>query len=444
MPFVLTASALGGLLAGTGAAVLAVLCVRAVSGAGGHFPADAATFLFAAAVSGAFGEWLQRSRARMHRIADDLRAREAHLTSILDTIPDAMVVIDEEGTMQSFSRAAERLFGYEPAEVIGRNVSMLMPSPYRENHDAYLQRYKATGEKRIIGIGRVVVGQRKDGSTFPIELAVGEVRSAERFFTGFVRDLTERQATESRLQELQTELVHISRVTALGEMSQALAHELNQPLSAIGNYLNGLRRMLKPGAKPDPALLQDALERAAEQTLRAGDIIRRLRDFVARGETERRVESVAKLVGEAGALGLVGAKEHQIRVNFALDEDADVVLADRVQVQQVLLNLIRNAIEAMAGAARRDLTITSRPVEDSMVEIRVSDTGYGLSDEVMQTLFQPFMTTKPNGMGVGLSICRTIIESHGGRIWAERNPQGGAAFAFTLPQVPEDEDGDGE
>src|SRR5262249_32951699 len=154
--------------AGAGAAVLAFLCVRAAAGPGGHFAGDAAAFLIAAAVSGAFGEWLQRSRARTHRIADDLRAREAHLTSILDTVPDAMVVIDEQGLMRSFSRAAERLFGYEPAEVIGRNVSMLMPSPYRENHDSYIQRYKRTGEKRIIGIGRVVVGQRKDGSTFPM------------------------------------------------------------------------------------------------------------------------------------------------------------------------------------------------------------------------------------------------------------------------------------
>jgi two-component system sensor kinase FixL len=202
--------------------------------------------------------------------------------------------------------------------------------------------------------------------------------------------------------------------------------------------------MLKSGADADPALLQDALERAADQALRAGDIIRRLRDFVARGETERRVERVSKLVGEAGALGLVGAKEHQIRVSFDLDEAADRVLADRVQVQQVLLNLIRNAIEAMAEQPRRDLTIASRPVEDSMVEVRVADTGSGLSDEVMANLFQPFMTTKPNGMGVGLSICRTIIESHGGRIWAERTPSGGAAFAFTLPHVTEDEGADGE
>ena len=175
----------------------------------------------------------------------DLLAREAHLKSILETIPDAMVVIDPRGDIQSFSSAAERLFGRKAEEVIGRNVSMLMPSPYRENHDGYLERYLRTGERRIIGVGRVVVGERKDGSTFPMELAIGEMKSNDKlFFTGFIRDLTERQKTEARLQELQAELVHISRLTAMGEMASTLAHELNQPLAAIANYLKGARRIL--------------------------------------------------------------------------------------------------------------------------------------------------------------------------------------------------------
>ena len=198
-------------------------------------------------------------------------AREAHLTSILDTVPDAMVVIDERGIIQSFSSAAERLFGYAAAEIVGTNVKLLMPSPYRENHDGYLERYLRTGERRIIGIGRVVVGERKDGSTFPMELAVGEMRSSnQRFFTGFIRDLTERQQTEARLQELQSELVHISRLTAMGEMASALAHELNQPLSAIANYMKGSRRLLENSTDDRSALLRDAMDKAAEQALRAG------------------------------------------------------------------------------------------------------------------------------------------------------------------------------
>ncbi len=381
------------------------------------------------------GERLRRTRLDAAARDRDLLAREAHLSSILDTVPDAMVVIDERGLMRSFSTAAERLFGYTAAEAVGQNVSVLMPSPHREGHDGYIARYLATGERRIIGIGRVVVGERKDGSTFPMELAVGEMRStSERFFTGFIRDLTERQQTEARLQELQAELVHISRLTAMGEMASTLAHELNQPLSAIANYIKGSRRLLDSGAVR-VELLQGALEKAGEQALRAGQIIRRLRDFVSRGESERRVESLAKLVEEASALALVGAKEHGIQVRFLYDPKCDLVLADKVQVQQVLLNLMRNALEAMMETPRRQLLVRTEAVEDDMVMISVSDTGHGISAEMGAQLFTPFVTTKRHGMGVGLSISRTIIEAHGGRIWAEPNPGGGAVFRFTLRAV---------
>lgn len=362
-----------------------------------------------------------------------LRAREAHLRSILDTVPDGMVVIDERGIMQSFSAAARRLFGYAPEEVVGRNVSMLMPGPYREQHDGYIARYLSTGERRIIGIGRVVVGQRKDGSTFPMELSVGEMRSSEaRFFTGFIRDLTERQKTEARLQELQAELVHMSRFTALGEMASALAHEINQPLTAIANYLKGCRRLLETSTEANAALLRDAVNEAADQALRAGQIIRHLRDFVARGESEHRVESLSRLVQEAAALALVGAKERGIRVAFRLEALPDLVFADRIQIQQVLLNLIRNAIEAMEATEVRELAIATAPAGEGLVEVSVTDTGPGIDPAIAAQLFRPFITTKPHGMGVGLSICRTIVEAHGGRLWTEPNPGGGTVFRFTL------------
>jgi two-component system sensor kinase FixL len=324
--------------------------------------------------------------------------------------------------------------------MIGKNVKLLMPSPYRESHDLYLQRYLTTGERRIIGIGRVVVGERADGSTFPMELAVGEMRSSNRrFFTGFIRDLTERQKTETRLQELQTELVHISRLTAMGEMASTLAHELNQPLSAIANYLKGLRRLLEPSSDERSMTVRDALDKAADQALRAGQIIRRLRDFVARGESDRRVESLSKLIEEASALALVGAKEHGIHVRLQLDSEIDLVLVDKVQIQQVLLNLIRNAIEAMANAERRELTVSSRREADDTVRVSVSDTGHGIDSELSAQLFQPFFTTKRHGMGVGLSISRTIIEAHGGKIWAEATTGGGTTFRFTLRAVTKDE-----
>lgn len=316
---------------------------------------------------------------------------------------------------------------------------MLMPEPYRTQHDGYLQRYYATGEKRIIGRGRVVVGERKDGSTFPMELAVGEMSArGARFFTGFVRDLTERQATETRLQELQSELVHISRLTALGEMASALAHELNQPLSAIANYLKGSRRLL--AVKPPPVdRLSEAIDRAGEQALRAGEIIRRLRDFVARGETERRIESLPRMIEEASALALVGAREHGVRVLFNFDPTVELALADRVQVQQVTLNLIRNAIDAMADSSKRELGVAITRLNDGFARVSISDSGPGVSPQVADQLFQPFVTTKRTGMGVGLSISRTIVEAHGGRIWVEPNPAGGSIFHFTLQTVSREE-----
>jgi two-component system sensor kinase FixL len=401
--------------------------------------------IVAAALAAAAGLWwFRRAGARAAAAHAGLAEREAHLRSILETIPDAMIVIDEAGLMQSFSPAAERLFGWRAEEVAGRNVNMLMPSPYREQHDGYLERYYRTGERRIIGIGRVVVGERRDGSTFPMELAVGEMRGKSgRFFTGFIRDLTERQETETRLQELQSELVHVSRLTALGEMASALAHELNQPLSAIANYLQGSGDLLDREPVPKEKL-KGALQKATDQTIRAGEIIRRLRDFVARGEADRQVESLPKLIEEASALALVGAKEHGISVRYAMDPAVDLVLADRVQIQQVVLNLIRNAIDAMEGTLERRLTIAVRRLREDQAEISVADTGPGISPEIADQLFQPFVTTKRTGMGVGLSISRTIIEAHGGRLRAGSNPEGGATFTFTLPMAEREQIEHGE
>ena len=389
------------------------------------------------------GELLRRARTSATASATDAEERAAHLASILDSIPDAMIVIDEHGLIQSFSSAAERLFGYTAAEVLRKNVKLLMPSPYRENHDGYLNRYLGTGERRIIGIGRVVVGQRRDGSTFPMELAVGEMHVRNRrFFTGFISDLTERQQTEARLQELQSELVHMSRLTAMGEMASALAHELNQPLSAIANYMKGSRRLLANSSDDSAHLVRDAMDKAADQALRAGEIIRRLRDFVARGESERRVEDVKKLVEEASALALVGAKDKGVRVRFAFAPGLDFVLADKVQVQQVLLNLMRNAIEAMEDSPTRELVVATAPAPGGLTEISVADTGAGIAPEISAQLFQPFVTTKRTGMGVGLSISRTIIEAHGGSIAARPNAGGGTVFSFTLPAVTKEEAGD--
>jgi two-component system, LuxR family, sensor kinase FixL len=442
VPAVLAAAGFGGFGPGLLATLLGVMLVVTESYSAITMPelVNAVAFCIIGAGSSWGGEQLQRSRRRAAASARDALAREAHLQSILDSVPDAMVVIDERGIIQSFSSAAERLFGFSAAEILGENVKLLMPSPYRESHDGYLDRYLQTGERRIIGIGRVVVGARRDGSTFPMELAVGEMRSSnQRFFTGFIRDLTERQRTEARLQELQSELVHMSRLTAMGEMASALAHELNQPLSAIANYMKGSRRLLEASPGNQSALLRDAMDKAAEQALRAGQIIRRLRDFVARGESERRVESVKKLIEEASALALVGAKDQGVRVQYQFDPAANLVLADKVQIQQVLLNLLRNAIEAMETSQKRELVISTAADSEDMISISVADTGGGIAPEIMSQLFEPFITTKRYGMGVGLSISRTIVEAHGGQIGAEPNPLGGTIFRFTLPAVTQED-----
>lgn len=433
-PVVGGAALLGGLGPGLAATALSIGAAHLVAPA-----SDAGLLVFAimGAVIAVVGDRVFRGRRVEAHASRVLREREAQLLSIYDTAPDALIVIDEKGVMQSYSAAAERMFGWSASEALGRNVKMLMPSPFRTQHDGYLNRYLDTGERRIIGIGRIVVGERKDGSTFPMELAVGEVRSERgRVFTGFVRDLTERQQTETRLQELQSELVHMSRLSAMGEMASALAHELNQPLSAIANYLSGAKRLLDRADANDPRV-GDALEKASEQALRAGEIIRRLRDFLSRGEGERRVENLPKLVQEACALALVGAKEHDVRVNYVIALDAESVVVDRVQVQQVILNLVRNAMDAMVEQPVRELTVSTAAVDNQMAMVSVADTGPGVDEAAAARLFQPFVTTKANGMGVGLSISRTIVEAHGGRIWTEPGPNGGAVFRFTLHLAPE-------
>ena len=383
---------------------------------------------------------LRAANTELAQSRDSLKNREAHLEAILATVPDAMVIIDDNGLIQSFSATAEQLFERKLDEVQGRNVSILMPSPYQEEHDGYLHRYRTTGEPHIIGSGRVVVGRRKNGSTFPMELSVGEaLLSGQRQFVGFIRDLTQREERDRLLHEVQSELLHVSRLSTMGEMASALAHELNQPLAAMGNYLNGSRRLLENIPDTRAIAVKGALDKASEQALRAGQVIQRLRDFVARGETERRVESLKRLVEEACTLALVAAKEQSVQVIYRLDPALDRVLVDKVQIQQVLVNLLRNALEAMQHSMRRELVVSTAPEIDHMVGVSVADTGSGIDPDIASRLFQPFVSTKRQGMGIGLSICRTIIESHGGQMVAEPNPEGGTIFRFTLRLLPPDE-----
>jgi two-component system sensor kinase FixL len=363
-----------------------------------------------------------------------LGEREALLRAIVETSPDGLITIDQASLIQSFNPAAQRMFGYAADEVIGRNVRCLMPDPYRAQHDGYVARYLRTGEKRIIGIGREVLGQRKDGAIFPLELAVGEVRTAGgRIFAGFVRDVSARQEAEERLRELQAELVHVARLSAMGEMASALAHELNQPLTAIINYAQAARRALGSADDARQSALASLLDKASQQATRAGQIIHRLRQFIAKGETERALEDLNAVVEEASALALIGTAGKRIAVRRAFAADLPPVLIDRVQIHQVVTNLLRNSIDALAEVERREIVLATRRAGADAIEVTVADSGPGLDPALAGRLFQPFVTTKPEGIGIGLSICRSIVDAHGGRLWASANPEGGTTFHIRLP-----------
>lgn len=356
------------------------------------------------------------------------------MRAVVDTAVDGVILIDSRGTVLLFNPASERLFGYRADEVIGRNVKMLMPPPFHDEHDQYIENYNTTGRKKIIGIGREVEGRRKDGTTFPLHLSVGEARdNGKSTFVGIMHDLSELHRTQRRVRELTAELLHTSRLTAMGQLSSSLAHELNQPLTAVANYTEAARQMLASGETGVPPRILDFLDKASAQAQRAGQIIRRLRSFVEKGAVERAPEALNKVVEEAAALASTGARVDGIRVVLELDPDLPPVPMDKVQVQQVVVNLVRNAVEVLRQAERRTLTIRTTPDKNGGQEVAVIDTGPGIDPGIADRLFTPFATTKADGMGIGLSISQSIVEAHGGRIWAEANPDGGAVFRFILP-----------
>ena len=369
-------------------------------------------------------------------VARDEASLRLLLRSILASVPDAMIVMDETSEIIAFSAAAEALFGYSAAEVTGKNVRILMTSTDKSHHDGYVSNYLGTGEKQIIGVGRVVEAKLADGRTIPIELKVGEARLGEgRLFTGYVRDISEQRAAEHRIRQMHDELNSFARLSAVGTMASAMAHELNQPLTAVANYLEAARDLLRTPDESTLTVVQEALSEASQQSIRAGQIIRRLRDYVARGEIETRPTDLAPLVNDAASLAKTGLKGPLPKMVEQVAGDLPAVLADRVQIRQVLINLVRNAFEAMQDTKNPQVWIAADRRDDGTVCVEVRDNGPGFSGEDGSDLFQPFNSSKPAGMGLGLSICQTIIEGHGGEIWAEPAPDGGAIFKFTLKAV---------
>jgi len=384
----------------------------------------------------------QRQREQDRRLE-----AEAQYRAIVETAADAIVTIDATGVVHSANPAVTRIFGYLAAEVIGRNLALLMPERIGAVHDNAVARYFSTGQQYVAWSGREVTARHKDGGEFPVELSLARWRAGDggERITGLMRDVSEQrraeralQESDRRLRELQVEFLHIARLSEMGLMAATLAHELNQPLAAAANYIGGARRMLEAeGAQVMARLpaLQDALTVAAQQAIHAGQITRRMRDFVARRETDRCPESLVALARAAAELAMLPAREKDIQLRLCLDLATPRVLADRVQIRQVLVSLMYNAIDAMEGCARRVLTVRTGPEGEGMAGVVVADTGSGIPPEIAHDLFLPFVTTKRSGLGVGLSVCRTIVEAHGGRIWAEANPGGGTVFHLTLPAL---------
>ena len=287
-------------------------------------------------------------------------AESDFLRALMDTSPEALIVVDTRGNILAFSRAARTMFGYNESEVLGRNVSMLMPSPDHERHDEYIRHYLETGQKRIIGVGRQVMALGKDGQIFPVELLLGEATIAGmRLFLGFLHDSAREQEQSRSMHDLRGELAHALRVSSMGLLASAIAHEINQPLTAIRNYVETIHDLARDGAPINQALLREAMQACSQETERAGEIIRRLRQFMTKGEMELAQHSLARLIGEGLALAMADRKGSSVEIKLHLDLEADAVLADGVQIQQVIFNLTRNALQAMQGHPNSIIQVSS-------------------------------------------------------------------------------------
>ena len=359
--------------------------------------------------------------------------------ALLDAAVDAIIVIDHRGRIETFNSAAEVIFGFSAREVLGKNVSLLMPEPYRSEHDGYIGNYLETGNARIIGIGREAQANRKDGSVFPIDLSVGEIPTDNQpRFVGIVRDITERKRSEKEKHQTRERLAQFGRLSTLGEMAASLAHELNQPLTAIATYTQACQRLIESGQSDNDEILA-ALKKCNSQAQRAGEVIRRLRQFVKKRELGRREVSCNDIIRDVAALAEVDARDNGIPLTIDIAKGLPKIMVDAVQIQQVILNLIRNGIDAMMNMEQYDegISVSVSKSENHNVTIAVTDHGSGITEEAEKMIFQPFFTTKSSGMGLGLAICRSIIESHGGVLNFTKNPSGGTTFFFTVPVISE-------
>jgi len=359
-----------------------------------------------------------------------LSESKAFLQSVIDSSPVAIVTANERNEILTFSRAAERMFGYRPAEAVGGDVARLF-SPSDPARAQGFDEAAAASAIRANGTQRASL-RRRNGEDFPALINVSAFMDGERIFVGFIEDISERKAMERRLAETQDQLHHAGRLGAMGEIATSIAHELNQPLTAAASLAGAVALTIKKQCAEGSDEAVSMLEDAIGEIRRASEIIRHMREFVRQRKTDRSLQEINKVVEEAGAVALIGAEAEGIDVVWDLAPDAGAAMLDRIQIQQVLTNLIRNAIDAMAESPTRQLTISTARRE-GWVAVSVADTGPGLSDAIKTRLFEPFVSGKDTGLGVGLSISKSIIDAHQGDIFANDRTSGGCVFTFKLP-----------
>ena len=368
---------------------------------------------------------------------DALKESEARFRKIFDATYDAFFLVDmDQEKILDVNNESCRMLGYSRDELTALSVRDVHPNEMpmmREFASRVIERGKWQTQE--------LTCRAKWGEFIPAELSATSIEFEGRpYMLVLAHDIRERRRAEARVRGLQADLQHVSRLSAMGEMASGLAHELNQPLTAIRNYVQASRRMLTAQNGEASGKVHEYMDKAIAQTDRAGQIMRRMRKFVEKGETDRSFEDVNEVVEEASKLALVGARDINIEVEFNFGTDLPQVLVDKIQIQQVVVNLVRNGVEALTDSKVRKLAISTAATEGDGVEVAVCDSGPGVTKEITGRLFQSFVTTKAQGMGLGLSICRSIVEDHGGRLWAERNQERGMTFRFTLPISPPDEE----
>lgn len=371
----------------------------------------------------------------------DISGRGMDYQAVLDAAVVAVIVFDHRGKIDLLNHAGERLFGYRREEIVGQDLGVLLAQPYRAQHDDYLQRYLRTRERGIIGTGREVTARRRDGTTVAVEFQMGEIAGSDPpRFVGFIRDVTDRQRVEDEVRQMRDRLTHFGRIATMGEMATGIAHEINQPLTAIATYAQACQRLLANSANKSPDALIDIAEGLGQiesQALRAGEVIRRLRSFVKNREVRREPLDPNQLLDDLLMLAQTDTRHHHVQIRIERGDNLPTVQADPVQIQQVVLNLVRNSIDAMLDLPheQRIIDLKSRRDENGDVEFMVSDRGPGLDPAARDALFNPFFTTKAGGTGLGLAISQSIVRSHGGKVWYRENEHRGACFLFSLPSA---------